>query len=149
VARITETLVVPTTPERAFAFVADFTTTASWDPGIRAARRLDEGALGVGSRFRVELALGPVSAPLTYEITTFEEPTRVVLTTRGTVHQGQDDVAFRPHEEGTEIVWDATFGVRGPLGRVLDPVLAAGFRRAGREAVSGLAAALGGRVTST
>jgi carbon monoxide dehydrogenase subunit G len=146
VARITETLHVPAAVDDAFDLVADFTSTEGWDPGIRSARRLDDGPIGLGSRFQVQLGLGPVNAPLVYEITTFERPGRVVLTTTGPLHRGEDDVRFRAVGSGTEVVWDAEFAVRGPVGKLVDPFLGVGFRRAARGAVDGLASALGGRV---
>lgn len=145
-ARITETLYVPAAVDDAFDLIADFASTERWDPGIRSARRLDEGPIGLGSRFQVQLGLGPLAAPLVYEITTYERPGRVVLTTRGPVHRGEDDVRFRETDSGTEVVWDAEFAVRGPVGAVVDPFLGVGFRRAARGAVDGLAGALGGRL---
>jgi dehydrogenase/reductase SDR family member 12 len=147
VARITETLLTPRTPQEAFDHVADFTTSADWDPSIATARRLDGGDLGVGARFEVRLQLGPRTAPLVYEITAYERPHRVVLVTRGRVHRGRDDVRFRAVEGGTEVTWDATFELRGP-GVLLDPLLARGFRRAGAAAVEGLARSLDGEVAS-
>jgi carbon monoxide dehydrogenase subunit G len=145
VARITETFVVPAAPEAAFDLVADFSSTASWDPGIRRARRLDAGTLGRGSRFEVRLGLGPATAPLVYEIVVFQRPNRVVLRTEGSLHQGTDDVRFRAVDGGTEVTWDAEFALRGP-GALLDPALGVGFRRAGAAAVAGLADELGGRL---
>ncbi|MFP4148675.1 MAG: SRPBCC family protein [Nitriliruptoraceae bacterium] len=136
-ARIREPLQVPITPEQAFDHVADFTTSASWDPGITAARRLDEGPIGLGSRFEVKLALGPLSLPLVYEITHYERPERVVLHTKGAIHEGEDDVRFTGTEDGTEVLWNAMFRVRGP-GVLLEPALARGFRRVGAKAVAGL-----------
>jgi hypothetical protein len=145
VARILETFVVPAEVGTAFDLVADFSSTAGWDPGIRAARRLDEGPIARGSRFEVTLALGPFGAPLTYAITVHQRPARVILETTGTVHRGRDDVRFRAVDAGTEVTWEAEFGLRGP-GRLLDPALALGFRRAAAGAVAGLADALGGRL---
>lgn len=141
-ATINEQLTVPATPAAAFDYVADFTTTAAWDPGIRAARRLDEGPIGLGSRFEVQSRFGLVSLPLTYEITAYEPHERVVLTTRGLLHQGEDDVRFAPDDDGgTVVTWNATFALRGPL-RLGDPLLGAGFRRVARKAVAGLEAGL-------
>ena len=37
----------------AFAYVADFGNAAEWDPGLKESRRLDEGALRVGSSFHI------------------------------------------------------------------------------------------------
>ena len=136
-ARITEVLEVPIAPERAFDHVADFTTTAGWDPGINRAERLDAGEIGEGARFQVQLKLGPVEVPLVYEITTYERPHRVVLTTVGPTHRGEDDVTFAPSGTGTRVTWNARFALRGP-GLLVDPALGVGFRRAAKEAVAGL-----------
>ena len=136
-ARISEPLDVPIPVETAFDHVADFTTTADWDPGIARARRLDEGPIGLGSRFEVRLKLGPVTVPLEYEITAYERPHRVVLTTRGPIYRGEDDVRFAATEAGTRVTWNALFALRGP-GRLLDPVLGVGFRRTAAKAVAGL-----------
>ncbi len=136
-ARISAPLQVPAAVEAAFDHVADFTTSAEWDPGITAARRLDDGPIGLGSRFEVRLALGPVTVPLVYEITTYERPHRVVLTTRGALHRGEDDVRFAATEQGTEVTWNALFALRGP-GLLVDPLLGVGFRRTADKAVEGL-----------
>lgn len=147
-ARITEHVRTPRDREAAFDHLADFTTTAAWDPGIARAERLDDGPIGLGSRFRVHVRLGLVAVPFTYEITTYERADHLVLETLGPWHRGRDDVRFRSTLDGTEITWDAEFAVTGPLdvGRLLDPLLGVGFRRTAREAVDGLASALEGRV---
>lgn len=148
-ATIREQLAVPTDPGTAFDYVADFTTTASWDPGIRGARRLDDGPIGLGSRFEVQSRFGLLTLPLVYEITAYEPHERVVLTTRGILHQGEDDVRFAPGADGgTVVTWNATFALRGPL-RLGDPVLGVGFRRVARDAVAGLEAGLRALATTT
>lgn len=139
--RITEILQIPIAPERAFDHVADFTTTGRWDPGISSAERLDPGPPRLGARFAVELKFGPLDLPLLYEITTYERPARVVLTTVGATHRGQDDVTFAPSHGGTRITWNAAFALRGP-GLLIDPALGVGFRRAAKDAVAGLEASL-------
>jgi carbon monoxide dehydrogenase subunit G len=146
-ARIRETLQVPISPEQAFDHLADFTTTASWDPGISAARRLDDGPLGVGSRFQVRSKIGPATVPLVYEITHYDRPNRLVLHTKGRLHEGEDDVRFAPSGDGTEVTWNAMFRVRGP-GLLLDPALGVGFRRVGAKAVEGLERSLRALATS-
>lgn len=136
-ARISEPLDVPIPVEAAFDHVADFTTTADWDPGITRARRLDDGPIGLGSRFKVQLKLGVVTVPLVYEITAYERPHRVVLATQGLLYRGEDDVRFEATESGTKVHWNATFALRGP-GALLDPALGVGFRRTAAKAVAGL-----------
>lgn len=136
-ARVREPLTLPIPREVAFDNVADFTTTAHWDPGITAARRLDDGPIGLGSRFEVQLDLGRFRVPLVYEITTYDRPERVVLETTGLLYHGEDDVTFASIGEDTLVTWNALFRLRGP-GRLLDPVLGVGFRRIAAEAVAGL-----------
>lgn len=132
--------------DEVFAYLADFSNTAEWDPGIAAAERLDAGPVGAGSRFRVVLALGPARIPVVYEIVEHSPHRRVVLDTRGPLHTGRDDITLVA--EGTDVTrleWRARFGLRGP-GRLLDPALEVGFRRAAREAIDGLVGVLGGAV---
>ena len=146
-ARISEPLHVPVPVETAFDHVADFTTTAGWDPGITEARRLDDGPIGLGSRFEVQLRLGLVTVPLVYEITAYQRPHRVVLTTGGLAYRGEDDVRFEATPEGTKVTWNALFALRGP-GLLLDPVLGVGFRRTAAKAVAGLERSLAALATS-
>jgi hypothetical protein len=140
-ARIVEHFTVPVSTATAFAYIADFTNTRAWDPQIDAASRRDEGLLRVGSSFDVALRIGSRAVPLVYTITEFDLDTRVVLETSGSWYRGRDDVRLRATAEGSEVQWDATFSLRGPLA-LLDPLLAIGFRRTGGMAVAGLRAAL-------
>ncbi len=147
-ATINAVITSPASPQACFDHVADFTTTADWDPGITSARRLDDGPIGLGSRFEVGVRLGLVSVPFVYEITAFEPGERVVLTTHGPAHHGVDDVRFAPRNAGgTEVQWNAEFRVRGP-GRLIDPALGVGFRRVAKAAVAGLENALQELVSS-
>ncbi len=147
-ARIVETFTAPVPPATAFALVADFTTTAEWDPLITAARRLPggPGGPGVGDRVEVDLAMGGRTIPAVYETTLHESPHRVVLETSGSWFRGRDDIRVAAGDEpGTSrVTWDATFALRGPLA-LLDPLLARGFRRVAARAVDGLRVALAAR----
>ncbi len=143
-ARIVEHFPVPVSPAAAFAYIADFTNTRHWDPQIEAAVRRDDGLLRVGSSFEVGLRLGSRTMRLIYTITELALDEHVVLETSGRWYRGRDDVRVRPASDGStgsEVQWDATFALRGPLA-VIDPLLAVGFRRTGALAVAGLRAAL-------
>jgi hypothetical protein len=140
-ARIVEHFSVPVAPAAAFAYVADFTNTRDWDPMIDAATRRDSGALRIGSAFEVALRMGSRTIPLVYTITEFRPDEQVVLETSGWWYRGRDDVRIRRTDEGSEVRWDATFALRGPL-LLLDPLLGIGFRRTATLAVAGLRAAL-------
>jgi hypothetical protein len=147
-ARIVETITAPVPPEVAFDLVADFTTTAEWDPLITAARRLPggPGGPGLGDRVEVDLAMGSRTIPVVYATTVHDRPRRVVLEARGAWFRGVDDIRVAPGDApGTSrVTWDATFALRGPLS-LLDPLLARGFRRVAAKAVEGLAVALRAR----
>jgi hypothetical protein len=150
-ARVSIDRKVPITCAAAFDAVADFTSSAAWDPGIASARRLDDGPLGVGSRFEVRYRFGPVTSPLVYEIVRYDRPSRVVLATDSLLHTGEDDVRFEQVGLATEVRWLARFGFRGP-GRLLEPLLRVGFPRVAREAADGLAtylSELGARPTGS
>lgn len=135
-ATVTERISASIPRERAFDYVADFTTSEEWDPGISRATRIRGDGVDVGTRVRVRFGVGPVTVPLVYEVTRYDRPDRVVLETRGSVHHGKDDIRFLETEDGVEIVWEATFGLRGP-GGALDPLLRPGFSSvAGRAAAS-------------
>lgn len=136
-ARIRAEIHAAVAPEVAFDLIADFTSTARWDPGIRSSRRLDAGALGVGARFEVGVALGARTVPTVYTITTFDRPSHVVLETEGRWHRGRDDVRVRADGDGCVLDWSAEFALRGP-GLLLDPLLGVGFRRVAAAAVAGL-----------
>ena len=143
-ARIVEELTVPVAPAVAFAYVADFTNTVDWDPMIDVARRRDDGPVGVGSAFDVELRFGSRHVLMTYTVTVREPDTHVVLETSGSWYRGRDVVHVQPATDGGSVVrWDATFALRGPL-LVLEPLMAVGFRRTAAKAVAGLGAALRG-----
>jgi hypothetical protein len=140
VARITETLEVELPAHEVFDYIADFSTTAEWDPGIRSARRLDPeaAAVGLGSRFELRADLKVLTAPLVYEITTHEAPNRVVLRTRNLLVEGVDDVTVEAlTDTRSRVRWEAEFSFRGP-GALLDPLLQPGFRWVGAKAVRGL-----------
>jgi hypothetical protein len=138
-ARIVEQFSVPVTKARAFDYVADFTSTATWDPMIRAARALDPDGPALGTRYEVELMMGKRVVPLVYTVTRYERPDRVVLETRSRWFRGVDDIRIGGGEDEQHAIvrWDATFALRGPLA-VVDPLLGFGFRRVAAKAVAGL-----------
>jgi hypothetical protein len=141
-ARIVEHVPAPVGAATAFAFLVDFTNTRGWDPQIDAARRLDDGPIRLGSAFEVALRMGSRTVPLTYTITELVPDERIAFDTSGWWFRGRDVVDVVSLPDGTaRVTWDATFALRGPL-RLLDPLLAIGFRRIATEAVAGLAVAL-------
>jgi carbon monoxide dehydrogenase subunit G len=139
-----ETIVVRRPIEEAFDYVADFTTTAEWDPGIDAAKRVNGGPIGVGSRFEVVSNFNGRKLPLVYTMTAYERPRRVVLLGDGKQFRGEDTITFEALGEGqTRITYVAEIRLKGVL-RLVQPFLGGKFDAMGKAAVAGLQARLDG-----
>lgn len=127
----------PASPERAFAWMADFTNAAEWDPGIRHVRRVDTGPVRVGSAFDVTLRYLGRDLTMHYEVVELVEPERVVLRSETPVLTSVDTITVRPAEAGAVVAYEADLRLHGPL-RLADPLLGVGFKRVGDQAAAGL-----------
>ena len=139
-ARIVRQIPVDRDPSEVFDAIADFSTTARWDPGVRSSIVLDDPPVGPGARFEVTLAQGSFGPRLQYRTEVYERPRRVVLHTRNALVEGTDEVTVEPDGDGCVVTWQAEFALRGPVGRLVDPLMARGFEKVGDAAVAGLAA---------
>ncbi len=136
-----ETIRVQRPVEEAFAYVADFTSTAEWDATAREAIRLTPGKIGVGTEFLVTCALPIGSVDLHYTITHFQPPQRLVLQGKGRFFDVEDTITFTGQGDETEINYQADFTfsrVASPLSGLIRP----GLERMGRQSVAGLKDAL-------
>jgi len=123
--------------DEAFAFVADFANASRWDPGVATSVREDEGPVRVGAKYQLGVRIGSRVAPMEYEITTLDAPTRVVLAGRGSGVDAIDDITFRSTPTGTEIDYVADIRLVG-LGRLLAPFAGGAFRRIAENARAGM-----------
>ena len=65
--------------DETFAYLADFTSTQEWDPGVLRGKRLDDGEIGIGSRFEITVkSLGRESS-LVYEVTAYDAAARRIV----------------------------------------------------------------------
>ena len=128
--------------DEVFAYVADFSNSAEWDPGVAHARRLDDGPLGVGSRFHVEVKFGGTTSPMTYEILTYEPERRVVLEGKGERVTAVDDIRFRREDDVTVVDYTADLDFKGLLGLVAPFLTSYMKKNVGKKALDGLAATL-------
>jgi len=122
----------------AFTYLADFSSTTEWDPGVVEAERLTEGPITVGATFRVVTSFLGRRIPLDYEITTLEPGRRVVLQADNGTIRSTDEMRFSARDSGTVVDYDADLRLLGAL-RVADPLLRLAFRRIGDRARAGLA----------
>ena len=128
-------------PETAFATLADFSSAEHWDPGVREARRLDDGPIAVGSRFHVVSRFAGRDIPLEYVIVELDAPSTVVLRAESSTVVSLDTITFEASATGSAVTYDADLRLKGVL-RLFDPLLALAFRRIGDNARDGLRAVL-------
>ncbi len=140
--RLDRRVSVPGDQASVFAYLADFTNTVEWDPGTTKARRLDEGPLGVGSRFHVTAEFSGREIPLEYEVTIYEPPHRIVIVGSSKRFTSTDDLRVSDVGEGrVRIDYLAIFELNGLL-RFAEPFLRSRFHRLADEAVAGIEKAL-------
>lgn len=125
----------------AFAYLADFSQSVEWDPGVVRAKRVDDGQIELSSRFDLVTKFAGRELPLTYEITGFEMNKFVEFTATTSTFSSVDRVTFSPTDEGCDVTYDADLRPRG-LMRLADPFLSMAFRRIGERARLGLQLAL-------
>jgi uncharacterized protein YndB with AHSA1/START domain len=136
-ARYVDAIDLPIPIEQAFEYLADFSRTAEWDPGVCEARHLTRGKVRLGSRFEVTVAFLGRRIPLEYRITEFERPSRLVLTGGDSSLRSIDEITFVSRHGGTRVTYEARLELVG-IRRLADPALDLLFQRIGRLAVRGL-----------
>lgn len=136
-----ETIQVPAAQEEAFAYVADLSNTAAWDPSVKRADRLDGGPVGKGSEFRLLTVFGGREMQMRYVVTEYHPPTRLVVEGEGATVNVTDIAAFSPAGSGTRIDWRAELRFRSLL-RFAEPLLLIPIRKTARRSLAGLRDAL-------
>ena len=148
--RIHERLETALPIEAAFDYIADFANSQTWDPGTEWSRRTagEEGPVQAGATFELGVKMGGRVAPMTYRITHFERPTRVVLEGEGSGVRSVDDIRFQRAGDATAIDYAADIRLGGLL-RLVQPLLGGRFERIGKDAAAGMVATLGALAAST
>ena len=136
-AKLIETVDTTLGLDEAFAYVADFSRQAEWDPNTVSSKRIDDGPLGVGARFALEVQIGRKTAPMEYRITGFGAPGEVVLVGEGSGVWTEDTITFAQIPDGTRVDYVAEIKLNGLLGLV-QPLLGRAFDGIGKGAVAGM-----------
>jgi len=139
-----ETLDVDRPLEDVFAFIGDFANTKDWDPGVTNASKITDGPIGVGTRYHVDVVFGGRTLPMTYEVTAWDPPNRVVLRGEGSTVTAVDDIRFEATQGGTRIRYSADLRLKGVL-KIAEPFFKGRFDETGRKAMAGMRAALAAR----
>jgi dehydrogenase/reductase SDR family member 12 len=138
--KLQETRTVDRPIEEVFDYVADFGNIEEWDPGVVTSRRRGDG-VGPGTEFEVEVRFGSGTAPMVYEITEFERPSKVVLVGTSDRLVAVDEITFTDEDGRTRIDYTADLQFRG-LFSLVAPFIRGSLRKVGEKALDGLARAL-------
>jgi hypothetical protein len=136
-ARVRGSIYIDRPTNEVFDVVADQTNEPLYNPAMTASRRLDDGPIGVGTRFRATVLTRGKPLPVEIQITGFERPSELASRSvmgRSTV---SGRVRFDPVASGTRLSWDWDVELGG-VARVLDPLVAAVGRRQERAIWGGL-----------
>ena len=142
-ARYIDAIDLPIPIGEAFDYLADFSRTAEWDPGVEEAHRLTKGRVRIGSRFEVVVSFFGQRIPLEYEITEFDRPTRLVLSGGDASVSSIDEMTFVERPGGTRVTYEAKIELVG-IRRIAEPIVDVLMQRVGRLAVRGLRERLSG-----
>jgi carbon monoxide dehydrogenase subunit G len=116
---------VSTPPATVAAYLEDFAHTEEWDPGTVRCRRLDEGPPAVGARWENTSRFRGRETTLLYQLVT-REPQRLVFRGVNRTVTATDDIAIRPHGDGSLVTYRATLNFHG-LFRLAEPLLRGSF----------------------
>ncbi len=128
-------------PQEAFAYLSDFSTTAEWDPGVVEAERLGDGPVGEGTEFRLLARFLGRETPLVYRMVEYDPPAAMTVRGENASVVSLDRITFEPLSDGTRITYDAQLTLKGAM-KLADPLLALAFKRVGDRALEGLRATL-------
>lgn len=135
--QVKEELEVARPLQEVFDFVGDFANTKDWDPGVADARQVTAGPIGIGTRYEVDVLFNGRKLPMTYEVTEWDPPSRVVLKGEGSTVRALDEIRFEATATGTRIHYLADLRLKGVLS-LAEPLLKGRFEEIGRKAMAGM-----------
>lgn len=119
----TYSILVKTTPDRAYAYVADLSRHPEWSPDEMKMQAETPGPVTVGSTFKAVGNLVGKPNTSTVEVIAFEEPRRFAFKATDSNSEWLHEFLFTPQDGGTRIDRRVTI-LRGPaLLKVIFPIL--------------------------
>lgn len=120
--KFTNTVTIKRRPEEVFAFLAHFENVPRWNYAITETRKVTDGPVGVGSRYRQTRTL-PTRSEETFAVTEFE-PVRT-LTIAGALGPFDGEIRYLLEPAGSATVLTNTMALQpsGPL-RLVAPLAA-------------------------
>lgn len=145
-ARYVTSVSTPLSAADAFAYMADVTHFAEWDPGVKRVVRVAGAGAGVGAAYDLTVQAGGTTV-MRYEVTEYEPPRRILLVARTSFLTSVDEVRVEASGSGCIVTYDAKLTLNGPL-CLFDPLLRLAFRSIGNRAAAGLKRVLSGKAAA-
>ena len=131
----------PKSPAEVFAYMANLSNFAEWDPGVT---RVDQSeGEGPGPSAVYDVTVKGLPAPLRYRTTQFEPSNSIVARAETRFLTSLDTITVEGDGTGSIVTYDAELKLNGPLG-LADPILRLTFGRIGDRAAAGLIRVLEG-----
>jgi uncharacterized protein YndB with AHSA1/START domain len=129
---VTGEIVIDRPVDEVFDFVANEENEPRYNPHMRLAEKISEGATGSATRFRTELRTMGRTMPMIVEFTAYERPRRLASVTRSSMMQTEGALTFDPVAGGTRMRWSWDLEPHGVL-RFVGPIVAGMGRRQERR----------------
>ena len=132
------TFAVDWSPAQTFRYMANFSNSAEWDPGVDRAEQLTDDPLAVGARFAVVAKFLGRKIKRTYETVALDPPRRVLFRAESGTVVSLKEMTFEPTAVGgTVVTYVADVQLKGAM-RLAAPVASFAFRRTGDRARNGM-----------
>jgi hypothetical protein len=134
----------PMPSSEAFAYMADLTNFAEWDPGVDRVEQVEGDGAGQGAVFDVAVKVPGWAMTLRYETTAFDDDaTTMTAFAQNALMTSKDTVTVEADGDGSIVTYDAELKLKSFLG-LSDPLLRLTFNHIGDRAAAGLVDALAG-----
>lgn len=129
----------------AFAYMADLTNFAEWDPGVDRVEQVAGDGAGPGAAFDVAVKVGGRTTTLRYDTIEFDDTsTTMTAFAENAWLSSEDTITVAADGDGSIVTYDAVLKLKGLLG-LSDPLLGLTFNKIGDRAAAGLVDALAGK----
>jgi carbon monoxide dehydrogenase subunit G len=131
-------------PAEAFAYMADLTNFAEWDPGVDRVEQVEGDGGGPGAAFDVAVKVPGRTMTLRYVTVEFDDAsTSMTAFAQNSVMTSKDMIIVKADGNGSIVTYDAELKLKSLLG-LFDPLLGLTFNRIGDRAAAGLIEVLAG-----
>lgn len=128
-------------PVDVWTYLSEFSNTAEWDPGTPTATRVDDGPVGVGTRYDLVARFRGTDSEIVYVVTKYEPPRLIQLVGENRTVHSTDMITVSPTTSGCTVEYVAEFRLRG-LAVLAQPFLRKPFERLGTDAMAGMQVAI-------